>query len=323
MSGLQKPPRSDRPSRIFARVSVLLIMAALVGLAVWAAVTDQRIGLVETTRLDELDRGATARAGGMSLNLEEGPEGGIPVLLLHDYDVAGSLLLDPVASVIDERFQAVKMDLPGFGLSERVPDPGDAHTVASMAEVVGEVIEDRWGIPVVVVGVGLGGEVAAELAVTNPRAVVALVMVDVDFWDERDWVGLVESLPYLGRPAVYTFEAGGRYGLERWAPQCDEGGWCPTSDQIDARALAASIGDTTNSLKAFLETPKSSLVPSDLGSVTAPVAYVWSTRGPVPEDSVEMVVDLHPDMTVIQVDAWKAHLESPDSVLRAIEEVAG
>lgn len=323
MTALQKPPERDRPANVFARMVVLLVLLLLVGVAVWAAVTGQRIDLTETTSLDSLEREDTIDVGDSSINLQQAPGGPVPVVLLHDFDVAGSVLWDAVAEEIGEGFHSVRIDLPGFGLSERLPGVGDGHTVSSMATVIAAVISERLDVPVVVAGVGLGGKVAAELAVTNPDLVRGLVLVDVDFGSEGDWVEFAETLPFVGRAVVHTFEAGGPLALDRWAPNCDEGGWCPTADQIAARGLAASVAGTTDSLHGFRTTPTSSLVPSDLGSITVPVSYVWSTEGAVPAESVEMVEGRLPEMSMIEAQAWKAHLESPGLVVDAIEEVGG
>jgi hypothetical protein len=51
------------------------------------------------------------------------------------------------------------------------------------------------------------------------------------------------------------------------------------------------------------------------------VTYVWSRDGDVPFDSVERVRQELPDMTVSEVDAWQAHLESPGVVVDAVDMV--
>lgn len=306
---------------MFGRFLFLIILLVLVGIAIWTAVTEQRIELVENTPLDSLEREDTVEANGLIIDVEEGTGGSIPVILLHDFDVSGSVLLDEVAAGIEGRFRPVLVDLPGFGLSERIPEPGEPHTVASMAETLGSVISQRYDLPVVVVGVGLGGQVGAELAVTQPDLMRGLVMVDVDFSGEGDWVALAEGLPYIGPAVIHTFEAGGRYGVDRWAPHCDEGGWCPTADQVTARDLAASLEGTTESLAAFLDTPRSSLVPSELDAISLPTVYVWSTEGPVSAESVEMVTEQVPGITLLEADVWKAHLQSSQTVVEAVELV--
>lgn len=324
MTGLHKPPAQDRPPRVLVRLAVLVVFLAIAGLVVWTAVTNQRIDLIESESLESVDRGDTVVAAGLSINVEEGAGGQLPVVLLHDFDVAGGLLWEEVAERLGEDFRPLRIDLPGFGLSGRMSEPGAPHTVAAMAELVGSIVEARYGISVVVVvGVGLGGEVAAELAVTRPELVRGLVMVDVDFQPESDWVAFAEGLPYLGPAVVHTFEAGGRFGVDRWAPRCDQGGWCPTQEQITARNQAARVAGTTESLVAFLETPRSSLVPSELDTISVPSVYVWSKEGLVTEEVMREVVGQVPGIILIEADVWKAHIEAPESVIDAIAQVGG
>lgn len=321
MTGLRRPPARERPTRLFLRLVVLFVLLVILALIIWTAVTLQRIGLVETTSLDSLERGEVVLAAGLGINVREGDGGPIPVVLLHDFDVAGSLLMGDVATRVEGRFRPFELDLPGFGLSQRVVETGHAHTVAGMAEIVAGIVRARFREPVVVVGVGLGGEVASELSVTSPDLVRGLVMVDVDFEPATDWVSIAETLPYVGPAAVYTFEAGGRFGVDRWAPMCGEGGWCPTRDQLAVRDQATGVAGTTESLEAFLATPRSSLVPSELDQISIPTAYVWSIEGEVPRQSMEAVVGQIPGVSLIESSVWKAHLEDPEAVIRAIELV--
>lgn len=318
---LQKPPSEDKPSRVIWRLLVLVLLMSLAGVVVWATVTEQRVDLVENLGAENLELENPMEVGGVTLSLKETSGGVIPVVLLHEADIAGSVVWDSVLEGIGGRFKGVSIDLPGFGLSDRMPEEGPGHTVASMAEAIGSVVEERYGFPVVLVGAGLGGEVAAEIAVTQPDLVRGVVLVDVDFWAEDGWEEFIQRLPWVGRAATFTLRTGGRLSDDRWAPQCGEGGWCPTAEQTRVRELAATVRGTTDSYRSFLTTLPSSLVPSDLDLITAPVVYVWSTEGVVPADNVALVRQSLPGLIVTEVDVWKAHLEAPGAVLAAIETV--
>ena len=87
------------------------------------------------------------------------------------------------------------------------------------------------------------------------------------------------------------------------------------------RAQVTEIEGTTASLNAFLETPVSSLVPSDLDLITVPSAYVWSSEGEVPRDAVDRVVEAMPELILTEVAVWKTHLEQPQVVADLIAEV--
>lgn len=311
MTGVRQPPKTDKPSRVISRLVTLIVLLAVAGVVIWGTVTDQQIGLVETESLSDVELASPVEVGGLTVNVVEQRGGPIPVVLLHDADVAGGSVFDGVYEGLPARFKGLTVDIPGFGLSERLPEVGSTHTVANLAEVVSDVMEERLSIPAVVVGVGLGGEVAAELAVTHADQVRGLVLVDVDFWKTDTWLERAQRMPFIGRPVTFTFRAGGRFGVDNWAPQCGTGGWCPSADQEAARELATSLRGSTDSLQAFLLTLPSSLVPSALPDIEAPVVYVWSTRGSVPTESVDRVKRALADMTVVESDTWRAHLEEP------------
>ena len=323
MTGLREPPKQERTSRIVGRFLVLIVLLLAVAIAIWAATTKTLLRATENVSIESLEIETRVTKGGATINIVVEPGGAVPVVLLHGYDISGGILWDPVVSQLDEQYQAVRIDLPGFGMSDRLPERGSQHTVASMAEVVAAVLETDFDSPAVLVGVGLGGEVAAELAVTKPDLVRGLVLIDVDFFEARSWIEIAERLPWIGEAVTYTWETGGRQSGSQWAPWCDLGGWCPTRSQVDARELAASIADSTDSMQAFLRTQPASLVPSDLGLIEMPVVYLWSSEGDVPEDSVERTVSaISGEVELMTVDSYQAHLENPQRVAVAVATVA-
>lgn len=322
MTGLRQPPKQERTSRILVRILVLIVMLLAFATAVWTATTKTLIRATEDVSLESLDLETRLVRGGTTINIVTEPGGPVPVVFLNGYDISGGVLWDQVVQELGGRYHAVRIDLPGFGMSDRLPTRGAQHTVASMTEVVAAAMESDLDLPAVVVGVGLGGEVAAELAVTKPALVRGIVLIDVDFWERRSWIEIAERLPWIGEALTYTFETGGRFSGSQWAPWCDVGGWCPTPDQAAARDLAASISNSTDSMQAFLRTQPASLVPSDLDVIDVPVVYVWSSEGGVPEDSVERVQAAIPAaIEVLQVDVYQAHLESPSVVAGAVATV--
>lgn len=318
---LQKPPKPDEPSRVFVRILVLLVLLLVVAVAIWSAVTNQRVDLVENTPAASVEVEESVVIDGKRIHFVSGSGGPTQVILLHDLDVTGSALLADLADRIGGTFTPTLVDLPGYGLSDRTPEEGSGHTVASMADSVGTFIDDRFSTQVVVAGVGLGGKVAAELAVSRPDLVRGVVLVDTDFWEEDGWEEIGEKLPFVGRALTFTLETGGRFGEDNWAPHCDEGGWCPTPDQTAARDLAVTITGSTDTIRAHRRTLPSSLVPADLESIEVPVAYVRSSRSDISDESIERIVERLPALMITEVDAWQAHLESPEAVVASIEAV--
>ncbi|HEX6222259.1 MAG TPA: alpha/beta hydrolase [Acidimicrobiia bacterium] len=318
---LQKPPKQDAPSRTIGRLVVLLVLAAVAGVIIYTSVTNQRADLTEDRRTEGLELEDTATVDGIRLNIVEDEGGPQPVVILHDFDVTGGLTLDDVSRSLGEAHHGVRIDLPGFGYSDRIPSPGPQHTVAVMAQNVAAFIQDRYPEPVLVVGVGLGGQVAAELAHTYPDVVVGVVMVDVDFESAPTFEESLEGLPWMGRAATYTWETGGRYALDNWAPHCESGGWCPTEAELAERATIIQLEGTTDSLWSFRRTPTAALAPANLTEISMPAAYVWSTSGDVSQESVDRIAGEWAGLQVFESATFAAHLEDPAAVAAALGSV--
>ena len=321
MRGLEAPPKSEAPSKLVARFLTLIILAAGAGIVVYTAVTNQRADLTEDIRPVNLELEDTTVIDGIRTNVREDPGGETPVVILHDFDVTGGLILEDLSAGLGGDFHGVRIDMPGFGYSSRMPTEGAHHTVAGLADLIAPVLEERFTTPVLVVGVGLGGQVGAELALTYAHLVEGLVMVDTDFWSEPRFPRSLQSIPWVGKAATYTWETGGRFALDTWAPHCDDDGWCPSREQLSVRSVIVEIERTTDSLHAFRSTHSAALAPSNLDHISVPVTYVWSTEGSVPEATVDRVAEEMPRLVVLESAVFQAHLEDPATVASALAGV--
>lgn len=323
MRGLEAPPKTEKPSRLVARFITLLIFAGAAGVAIYTAVTNQNADLTEDIRPINLDLEDTTVIDGFRTNVRQDEGGPNPVVLLHDVDVAGGLILDDLSAALPGDYHGVRIDLPGFGYSTRMPTEGPQHTAAGMAERLAPVLEERFDAAVPIIGVGFGGEVAAELAHTFPDLVEGVVMVDVDFWSEPAFPESIQSLPWVGKAAAYTWGTGGRFAVGHWSPYCEEGGWCPTAEEVSLRSLIVEVERTTDSLHAFMSTPDAALAPANLDQIEVPMAYVWSTDGPVTEETVDRLRQETAGLAVTESSAFQAHLEDPGTVAGALQSLLG
>lgn len=100
---------------------------------------------------------------------------GPPLVLLHG--TASSLdTWDGWAARLDDHFEVVRVDLPGFGLTG--PDPEARYRVADTVAFL-ERFRVAMGLgPMLLGGNSLGGQVAWEYALTHPEHVEKLVLVD-------------------------------------------------------------------------------------------------------------------------------------------------
>lgn len=319
MKGLQPPPKEETASRIAARMAVLVVLLMMFGVFIWAAVINQQIPLVEDLRIDAVEGLEFEVTEGATFRVDDRGDGETPVFMLHDVNVAGGVMFDSLVNSLEGQARTVAVDLPGFGFSTRFPFEGPVHTVSGMAERLVPVIEARSGGPVILVGVGMGGKVAAELAASRPDLVTGLVMIDVDFYEDHGgWVQAFERMPWLGTAVTYAFEVSGAFSDSSRHPYCDQGGHCLTLQQSRVRELAAEVAGTSYSLQAFRSTPPAAIVPSRFVDISAPTIVVWSSKGPVSEDSIDRLVEDVAGASLETVDAFEAIHEAPGRVAALI-----
>lgn len=102
---------------------------------------------------------------------------GSPLMLLHGW-ASSSFTWRRNYSALAERFRVIAVDLPGFGLSERLESGYEPSRVTEhllrFAEALGI---ERFST----VGLSMGGVIAAQVALTRPETVSKLVLVNPAF----------------------------------------------------------------------------------------------------------------------------------------------
>ncbi len=104
--------------------------------------------------------------------LRDGPRGGPPVLLLHGIGGGKAIWAGSVKVLADAGFDAIAVDLPGYGDSQRVPAGGLPQMAAAVLQTMDALGLDRAAL----VGHSMGGMVAQEIAATTPQRLGALVL---------------------------------------------------------------------------------------------------------------------------------------------------
>lgn len=121
---------------------------------------------------------------------------GVPILLVHGggSDHAGISwfrLIEPLS----RGRQVLAPDLAGFGGTEGVPVTG---TAAGMADQLRLLVDELGTGPVVVCGVSMGGEVAAQFALRHPGMCAALVAIAPGGFVERFRSAAMHRLAWWG-----------------------------------------------------------------------------------------------------------------------------
>ena len=116
----------------------------------------------------------TIEVNGRELHYAEAGTGSLAVLI-HGYPLDHTVWLDQLSGLADMR-SVVAVDLPGYGMSERVT--GQPLTMEGLAEDIAGLIDALGFAQADIVGLSMGGYVALALWEAHPTVVRTLVLVD-------------------------------------------------------------------------------------------------------------------------------------------------
>lgn len=221
-----------------------------------------------------------------SITLENGTE--INVLVAGASDAPASLVFvhglggaqSTWAAVLGnfaENSRVVALDLPGHGASSK-PSPGDGgdYSVPALAAAVGEVIEKLDLAPAVVVGHSLGGATALDLALTRPKLVRGLVLIDsagLGAEVSGDLLDRIEAEPTRdeARKLLDLFFADKRFVLDRGVDEMYASRTAPGADAA-VKAAATAAFNREGQIVRYDER---------LGELTQPILIVWGEQDAV------------------------------------------
>ncbi|MYI14411.1 MAG: 2-succinyl-6-hydroxy-2,4-cyclohexadiene-1-carboxylate synthase, partial [Acidimicrobiaceae bacterium] len=124
------------------------------------------------------DRAFRIRAGGVELAVSErGPQGGMPILVLHGF-TGSSAAMEPLVERLAAGLagRVICPDLIGHGDSE-VPDDIDRYRVEAMAGQVAGLADALDCETFHLVGYSMGGRVALTLGCTQPQRLQSLALI--------------------------------------------------------------------------------------------------------------------------------------------------
>lgn len=249
-----------------------------------------------------------AEIGGVSLRLDRAGEGP-PLLLLH-HDI-GTLERLPFYDALAARFDVLLPQHPGYGHSQR---PDWMRGVRDLAVLYRWLLSDLGVARPVLLGLGFGGWVAAEMATMAPRDLDRLVLVGAmglkppqtgqhggDILDQA----LVSHIDYAraGFHDQAAFDA--LYGAE------------PSTDQLVEWDLCREMSFRI----AWKPYMYSATLPHLLGGVRAPALVVWGEHDRVvPRSAGEAYAQRLPDarLHVVPACGHCVEMEKPDELVRLV-----
>lgn len=99
------------------------------------------------------------------------------ILFLHGISMSSKTFIRQFEGALPDRYRLLALDLPGHGASANALDADAVYTIPGYAKVVRKFLDAMNIQSVVLVGFSLGGNIAMELAATDPRGIAAIMAV--------------------------------------------------------------------------------------------------------------------------------------------------
>lgn len=313
---LARPPerQASGPLALLGRFILTVIFLAVVGGIGWAVVVNGSIERTETLDRAVVAPGTIVIIPGLTEVHLRSEGSGDPVLLIHDFDLAGGYQWTKTAELLSDH-RLLMPDLVDFGFSARPSTRGRLHTVVGQAETMLALVEELGISNLTVVGAGLGGSIAAQMASLEPGVVDRLVLIAPEILGpEPSWQSMLYRLPSVGDAMTFTFMGAGARADASYSAGCGNGGYCPDAETRAARQAAAMVPGTTDALTAMFSTPPASTLPDSLGTITVPTLIVWGANDTVTpltqgQDLQNAVVGS--SLEVVAGTGHRPHLEDP------------
>ena len=247
------------------------------------------------------------QVAGVQLRLDRGG-GGPPLLLLH-HDI-GTLDRLPFYDALAERFDVLLPQHPGYGHSER---PQWMRGVRDLAAVYRWMLAELGVERPVLLGLGFGGWVAAEMATMAPRDLDRLVLVGA--------MGVKPPQGDILDQALLSHIDYARAGFHDQGAFQAVYGAVPTTDQLVEWDLCREM----NFRIAWKPYMYSQTLPHLLGGVRAPALVVWGEDDRVvPHGAGEVYASRLPDarLEVVPACGHCVEMERPAELARLVTTFA-
>ena len=201
---------------------------------------------------------------------------GTPVIFIHGLGASMYAWRKNLAPVMAAGYRVVALDLLGFGSSDK---PARGYTNAAYAQLVVALMDSLHLPDAVLVGHSMGGEIAAEVAISFPTRVRGLVLIGAAGLGTREpLLFRVARWPVLG-PLVLAFRGRALVGRLLRSTYADPRKVTESDvDQYYAPVAEAAYG---RALRGVLREFQFGGLEGRLDAIVAPTLVLWGEADPL------------------------------------------
>ncbi len=262
--------------------------------------------------------------------VEEGHPNRQVALLIHGWS-SSWYAMSPLIGLLSQRFRAIAVDLPGYGISPPLPE---RVTIPAYADVLANFVERVTDGPVVLVGHSMGGMISLTMALRYPELVERMVLIGPTISGRLStYINLVVS-------PITILE---RFGLGSLIVSAVERTLVGITDRIMRPASFAERSGITREqltrIQADVRRPGQGRIRAEcffamrendlrgkLGQVEAPALVIWGAEdNTVPLRDAGVIADEWPlaELRIIPKAGHWPHFEVPDTVRRLVASFLG
>jgi pimeloyl-ACP methyl ester carboxylesterase len=272
----------------------------------------------------ELNEAARRSADGSFIQLPNGtthyelgnPESDRTVVLVHGFSVPYFIYDPTFAFLTASGFRALRYDLFGRGYSDR---PRRRYNMDFFVRQLGDLLDAlRFTRPVSLIGLSMGGSIAAAFAVQNPSRVEKLILIDPTGAKPITLTPLLKAAKIPLLPELLLGVLGGNSFVDSIAadffdPAMVKHFQSQYKVQLQYKGFGRAILSTirNNMLGAFAEVFRA------LGGMKIPIMVFWGRQDrTVPFEHSEVLLPLLPqaEFHVFENCGHIPHYEKPDEV---------
>lgn len=201
---------------------------------------------------------------------------GTPMLMIHGF--GGNFTnFDSLSDILDDQYRVVRVDLPGFGLSD-LPEKRDS--VAELyRDFLGFMLDTLHMDSLYVVGNSLGGWMSWDLAATHPQRVKGLVLLGSAGYEIEKVKSNIGRLDLLDNAIVHKIVD---RGIPRFVSLRSARRMLSEWEEPDLNALAKNNGimNIEGNIHNLLSLGNSGVVPdtTKIAQIQCPTLVIWGKQ---------------------------------------------